>query len=117
MVPGPGPLLKIIHLLPLIMIHLKEAKVQQYCGPVSLSAHLSRSWKVAIDSMCEELCRYLLEEYPNDWANAATAITHPEILRHTLGYDTFEMAIGVRFTFGGQLRAEYGKLEMIEIQN
>lgn len=69
--------------------------------------------------MCEELCRYLLEEYPKarDWANAATAIMHPEILRHTLGYDTFEMAIGVRFTFGGQLRAEYGKLEMIEIQH
>lgn len=66
--------------------------------------------------MCGELCCYLLEEYPNNWANAATAITHPEILRHIRGYDTFENAIGVRFAFGGQLREEYGDLEMVEIQ-
>jgi len=51
-----------MHLPLLIMVNLKEAKVQVYCGPAGLSAHLSRSWKVAIDLMCEELCCYLLEE-------------------------------------------------------
>jgi len=53
--------------------------------------------------MCSELCPYLVEEYPNNWANAAAAITHPEILHHSVGYNTFEKAIGVHFAFGGQL--------------
>ncbi|KIM37132.1 hypothetical protein M413DRAFT_448655 [Hebeloma cylindrosporum] len=37
----------------------QEAKVQEYFRPASLTTHLSRSWKIAIDSMCGELCCYL----------------------------------------------------------
>jgi hypothetical protein len=99
------------------MVYLKEAKAQEYFPPASLSAHLSHSWKVAIDLMCGELCRYLLEEYPKSWENAATAIMHPEICRHTPYNDTFEKVIGVGFDFDKFLRDESGDLEMVEIQN
>ena len=94
---------KFIHLLILIMVY-KEAKVQEYFGPArSLHAHLSRSWEAAIDFTCGNLCHYLRETYPSDWADAAAAITHPEIFR--LCWDAqfssivFLKATGVRFDF------------------
>jgi len=82
----------------------KETKVQEYFGPArSLHAHLSRSWEAAIDITCGNLCHYLCETYPSDWADAAAAITHPEIL-HFCWYTHFNRndffkAIGVRFDF------------------
>jgi len=55
-------------------------------------------WKPAVDFICEKLCHGLHEEYPNNWKNVATALTHPEITRHSNSTHeaTFEAAIGVR---------------------
>ncbi|KDR78446.1 hypothetical protein GALMADRAFT_243821 [Galerina marginata CBS 339.88] len=58
----------------------QEPYALEYLGPTrSLNAHLSRSWEVASDLICEHVCRTLHEKHPKSGGNVATAITHPEI--------------------------------------
>ena len=80
---------------------VKEAKVLEYFGPSrSLLVHLAPLWKAATDFICEKLCHNLYEEYSNNWANAAAALTHPEILRVCRSTRcAFQTAIGVPFHF------------------
>jgi len=106
MVPDPGLLPNFIH-HPLLII-VKQTKVLEYFGPErSLLVHLGSLWKAAVDIICGYFCRCLHEKYPNNWANAATALTHPEILHSS---ETFESAIGVGLFFDPGV-------EMDEIQN
>jgi hypothetical protein len=95
---------------------VKEAKVLEYFGPArSLLVHLSPLWKAAADLICRKLCRGLQEEYPNNWANVATALTHPEIFRCASVYrNAFQAAIGVEFLFDFVGTSES---EMDEIKN
>ena len=68
-----------------------------------------------VDLICRHLCCALHEEYPNDWANAVTALTHPEIFRRSLGpRDIFKAVIGVPFCFDAMDRPDS---VMKEIQN
>lgn len=99
---------------------VKETKVQEYFGPSrSLHAHLSRSWRAAIDFTCENVCYSLRVKYPNKWANAAAAITHPKIFHlckmcSFCGVDVFHKAIGVHFEFRlylGDISEEYDLIQ------
>ena len=75
-------------------------------------------WKAAVDLICRHLCCSLHEEYPNDWANAVTALTHPEIFRRSnlTPRDTFSTAIGVISLVLGSVQYKRGP-EMEEFQN
>ncbi|KDR78558.1 hypothetical protein GALMADRAFT_243978 [Galerina marginata CBS 339.88] len=78
----------------------QEANVLEHLGPTrSLNAHLSRSWEVAFDLICEEMCRSLYEGNPKTAGNVATAITHPEILVNPTAGSEFELVFGVEFYF------------------
>jgi hypothetical protein len=81
---------------------VKEAKALEYFGPArSLLVHLAPLWKAAADLICRRLCRSLRKQHPNKWENAATALTHPEILRRSTAGEghPFKTTTGVVFYF------------------
>ncbi|KDR78570.1 hypothetical protein GALMADRAFT_243998 [Galerina marginata CBS 339.88] len=83
----------------------QEANVLEYLGPTrSLRAHHSRSWKVASDLICKEVCRTLHEEHPKIGGNMATAITHPEILDISNEGEIFDQVFKVKFGLKSFLR-------------
>ncbi|KDR78568.1 hypothetical protein GALMADRAFT_1256271 [Galerina marginata CBS 339.88] len=76
----------------------QEAYALEYLGPTqSLNAHHSRSWEVASDLICEEVCRTLHKEHPKSGENVATAITHPEIADILNKGEIFDRVFRVKF--------------------
>jgi len=84
---------------------VKEAKIREYFRPASLLVYLAPLWKAAVDLICAKSCHKLHEEWhPDNWANAATALTHPEIFGHSIhdrrgGGGPFYTVTGVSFLF------------------
>ncbi|KDR78521.1 hypothetical protein GALMADRAFT_243915, partial [Galerina marginata CBS 339.88] len=76
----------------------QEANVLEYLGPTrSLNAHHSRSWEIASDLICENVCRALHERHSNSGGNVATAITHPEIADISIEGQILERVFRVGF--------------------
>ena len=75
-------------------------------------------WKAAVDIICGELCLLFQEENPNNWENAITALTHPEISRRSFSAPTgtFEAAIGVCFFLDSVCSSDESGSVMEEIQ-